>query len=144
MLCDICQQGLEGIWDPSRSKRLGTYTELFGSGEKAPDPADLPPNVWSVQEKDTAPKLEPELYVFGHHVDFESFDRSRRRGCVMCNRFRPMKEDIERNPVLRGLGYFSVFTVRLGGSCRLMSVHYGDTQGAFEIVPYTGMTFHPL
>lgn len=142
MLCDICLQGLEGIWDPSKSKRLGATAEVFGASEDAFDPANLPPGVRiEKNERITAQKLEPELYVFGHHIDLESFKRSIRRGCVMCNRFQLLVEgvNVEENPKLTSLGYFSVFTVSLTTSRRLMTVRYGDVIGGFEIEPYTGM-----
>lgn len=28
MLCDVCRIGLEGIWDPSKSKRIGLIEEF--------------------------------------------------------------------------------------------------------------------
>ncbi|KAK7752392.1 hypothetical protein SLS62_005730 [Diatrype stigma] len=141
MLCDVCLQGLEGIWDPSKSKRLGTTAEVFGASESTFDRANLPSTIRVERnERVTAQKLDPELYVFGHHVDLESFRRSIRRGCVICNRFHLLAEgvNVEENPKLISLGYFSVFTVSLTTSKRLMTVRYGDVIGGFEIEPCTG------
>ncbi|KAI1501415.1 heterokaryon incompatibility protein-domain-containing protein [Biscogniauxia marginata] len=81
---------------------------------------------------------EPERYVFAHHVDFESFERSRAQGCAMCNRFQPAQEDETLNPRLKELGCFSAFTVAfpLPSSRVTMYIHYGETQGGFDFVPY--------
>lgn len=29
MLCNVCKDGLEGMWDPSRSKRLGLLKDFL-------------------------------------------------------------------------------------------------------------------
>lgn len=31
MLCNVCKDGLEGMWDPSRSKRLALLTDFLGN-----------------------------------------------------------------------------------------------------------------
>jgi hypothetical protein len=28
MICDVCRQGLDGLWDPSKTKRLGILTDF--------------------------------------------------------------------------------------------------------------------
>lgn len=34
MLCNVCKDGLEGIWDPSRSKRLALLRDFADSDDK--------------------------------------------------------------------------------------------------------------
>ena len=57
----------------------------------------------------------------------------------MCNRFRLY--DKESNPRIEKLGYFSIFYVWLRDDKLFMSVHHGDSQGGFELVPFGGK--HP-
>lgn len=106
-LFDTWLQGLEGTWDPSKSKRLRSTAEVFGASKSVSDQTNLPPGVQIVDsERATTQKLEPELYVFGHLSDLESFRRSIHRGCVMCNRFDLLAEGVNvdstifQNPLL--------------------------------------------
>ncbi|KAH9883369.1 hypothetical protein F4778DRAFT_664911 [Xylariomycetidae sp. FL2044] len=127
MLCEICRSGLEGIWNPQQTQRLGTYADVLAKpGDEA-----LPR---SMNNPDAA---EPERCAFAHHATFESFRDSRDQGCVMCNRFRPAPEHVDLHPRLQALGYFSAFTVSLGNPSRvMMCVFHGDHQGAFALEPY--------
>lgn len=35
MICNVCKDGIEGIWDPSRSKRLALLTDFLDEGEES-------------------------------------------------------------------------------------------------------------
>lgn len=54
---------------------------------------------------------EPEHYVFGHHVDYDSLLRSKEQGCVACSQFDYDRDD--EDGVFKSVNYFSVFTIFL-------------------------------
>ena len=133
MLCEICHQGLKGIWDPFKAKRLGTFDNFLGPDDEVqiepiPEPSET---------------LDPEKIIFGHHADFKSFEKSILQGCVMCSRFRPRERDIGRNRKIESVGYFSIFRVFLTSSSDqpAMLVHFGNTLGTFNLTPYQGSYF---
>ncbi|KAI1473149.1 HET-domain-containing protein [Daldinia caldariorum] len=106
MLCDVCREGLRGIWDPENSKRVGLLKDIPEILEhRFPDVEDdaLDGFLAHLQLKD------PEYYVFGHHADYDSLRRSKEDGCVACKELDQDEDDV--NPTLAKLGYFSVFCV---------------------------------
>ncbi|PYH66923.1 HET domain-containing protein [Aspergillus vadensis CBS 113365] len=112
MLCKICIEGLEGIWDPNRTRRLKTddSDEEYGNSRGS--------------------QWEPERWVFGHHLTRESFLASIEQGCVVCCKFAPLQdmENLDRetlNTQLEGVEYFSVFKILLkprniSGTCDMI------------------------
>ncbi|KAI5927092.1 heterokaryon incompatibility protein-domain-containing protein [Camillea tinctor] len=139
MLCEICRDGLQGIWDPTLTRRLGPVEEILNTQPEDRN-MDRIPNfrVGSRRERDEYTMREPEYYVFAHHPDFTSFEQSMARGCAMCNRFRPTPDDAALNPKLKEFGCFSAFAVSFQppSSEIIMTVFYGDTQGGFAFVPF--------
>ena len=86
MLCNVCRGGLQGIWDPTRTKRICRLDEWFADRQD-----DLPmesnPRIGLVIEKRevAVPRRPdgPESFIFGHHVTEASFLQSVEDGCVM-------------------------------------------------------------
>lgn len=142
MLCRVCIDGLEGMWDPSRSKRLALAKDFDNTEDSRLQDSELQVltsvNVVQVNHPGS---MRPDQYVFGHHKTKESFDASIQEGCAMCNRFRG---DGAPNPKIQELGYFSVFLVRLPQGKEttpkpLMHVYIGQSSGGFGFVPVGGM-----
>ncbi|KAI1480970.1 HET-domain-containing protein [Daldinia eschscholtzii] len=106
MLCDVCREGLEGIWDQENSKRVALLKDIPEILERRfPDVDDdaLDEFLTNLQLKD------PEYYVFGHHVNYNSLKRSRESGCVACKELDHDEDDV--SPTLAKLGYYSVFCI---------------------------------
>ncbi|GAQ40529.1 HET domain-containing protein [Aspergillus tubingensis] len=125
MLCKICKEGLEGIWDPERTRRLkiDDSDEEYGNGRGS--------------------QWEPEIWVFGHHLNRESFVASIEQGCVVCYKFAPLQdmENLDRetlNTQLEGVEYFSVFKILLKPRCVEMTVYYGNISGTCDMIPHEG------
>lgn len=135
MLCNVCKDGLEGMWDPSRSKRLALLKDFMASYHD--DDNDNAPGLHRTSTGDLTHHGANE-YVYGHHKDRASFLASMREGCAMCNRFRYPTSDI--NPKLQKLGYFSVFHVTLDQERTvdepIMVVKVGNSSGGFGFVPF--------
>ncbi|OTB09368.1 hypothetical protein M426DRAFT_18015 [Hypoxylon sp. CI-4A] len=112
MLCSVCYKGLEGIWDPKKSKRVGLLKDFPEILEDVyPDITDG--NYDEVLAIDQAGAQEPELYVFGHHESCDSLVRSKKLGCVACNQFSIDDERDDLNATFASLGYYSVFYIEL-------------------------------
>ncbi|PYI08854.1 HET-domain-containing protein [Aspergillus sclerotiicarbonarius CBS 121057] len=120
MLCQICKTGLEGIWDPNKTKRL----KLDDNADKDGPGQDE--------------QLEPEKYLFAHHPTRESFLESIHQGCVMCCRFAPLYEPGRVDPLLQDVEYFSAFKVYLKPRRVIMSVYYDNVTGGFDLIPHEG------
>jgi hypothetical protein len=136
MLCDICRNGLEGMWDPTKTLRLGVYAEWFPPKKKSsgnPTPR--------TEAEDS--RLDAERYVFAHHKTLDSFQQSQGLGCVQCNRFMGFESELppyplndgKRIPQAEEAGYFSVFHVILRRGDPIMFIRHGDSMGGFEMVP---------
>ncbi|KAF2465673.1 HET-domain-containing protein [Lindgomyces ingoldianus] len=132
MLCDICRDGLEGMWDAARTPRLALCDDWHESVNDEDD---------EIENENEKPlpidddQVEVEKYIYAHHPTKESFLQSMRQGCVMCNRFDPNQHH-EPSPKFEGLGYFSVFYVCLSGQKKpVMCVEYGGSSGGFDLVP---------
>lgn len=81
---------------------------------------------------------EPERYVFGHHVDYDSLLRSKQLGCVSCQEFGYDNDRDDVNPTFEKLGYYSVFCIDLSQPTLL--VYSGDLIEEFfhEMVAHDG------
>ncbi|XXG99977.1 ammonium transporter Amt1 [Hypoxylon texense] len=134
MLCDVCREGLEGIWDPSKAKRVCAVDELD-------DPAEPEDAFGYGSERILFEDIErqrpdaPERFFFGHHATRESFLQSVDEGCVFCNRFVVLENDTEPDPNIVGLGYFSVFRV-VRKPRAMMYLRLGGRQGGFDMIPH--------
>lgn len=104
MLCDVCKDSLEGMWDPLRTKRL-ELRENFAFYDDSSSSSE--------ESSDSEVETEVERYVFGHHETRDSFLRSKAAGCVQCSRY-PSDYDGGR------LGYFSLFEVRFKAGNQIM------------------------
>ncbi|KAI0164071.1 HET-domain-containing protein [Xylariaceae sp. FL1272] len=126
MLCDVCREGLDGIWDPEKTKRLGELRDFPNILQRQF------PNVEDDEFDRVLGKLnlqEPEKYVFGHHVDHDSLLRSRRQGCVACAEFSDVNDEDDVDQTFSKLGYYSVFCISLSRKvyCKpTMLVYLGD------------------
>ncbi|RYO82370.1 hypothetical protein DL766_004750 [Monosporascus sp. MC13-8B] len=111
MICEVCREGLEGIWDPAKTKRIGLLRDFPDVMHLLhPDVEDEDGFEVVLNEYDV---LEPEQFVFGHHADYDSLLRSKEQGCVTCNQFGEVNDRDDENEHLKELGYYSVFTVNL-------------------------------
>ena len=137
MLCNVCKDGLEGMWDPASSKRLGLEREFKKEylGRRAEVAEQTPQGGPQVHSLDKAERQEFENYIYGHHVDETSLLRSRQEGCVVCYLFAPpsvVKKKIEK------LDYISVFSVSLKEGKLIMVVYSGGALTYFDLVPVGG------
>ncbi|KAL7621821.1 hypothetical protein AAE478_007321 [Parahypoxylon ruwenzoriense] len=139
MLCNVCREGLGGIWDPNKSKRLGSLKDF--------------PEILQLRFRDVdddfnkvlneSELLEPEHYVFGHHVDYDSLLRSKQQGCVACKEFLDVNDRDDVNATFAKLGYYSVFCVGLSRAHfdqPAMLVYSGEMMEEFfhELVVHDG------
>ncbi|VUC29334.1 unnamed protein product [Clonostachys rosea] len=109
MLCDICRQGLEGIWDASKTKRacrIKDFNENFHEGDST-NRVYLP-TMTDGQDK------HPSQYMFGHHLTLDSYLQSVSQGCIACRGLGYEGREVSRHSVIAQLGYYSLFTVTLG------------------------------
>src|SRR5690349_15954608 len=113
MLCKVCREGLQGIWDPSRTRRVCRVDAFMRDEATIPDSKFVTVEPYLAVEPCDPESLRPELYMFGHHLTRESFERSISNGCVMCNIFKPLYNgDVETpNPKITALGYYSLFSI---------------------------------
>ncbi|KAI2472294.1 HET-domain-containing protein [Annulohypoxylon bovei var. microspora] len=122
MICDICREGLEGIWDPLKTKRVCTIDEWE-------DPVEI---------EDSSRLDVPEHFIFGHHATQESFIEAMDQGCVLCNQITPygnLEKDEKPNPKISRLGYYSLFQVDRKHQA-LMFLHVGNRTAGFGIQPH--------
>ncbi|KAK0384150.1 hypothetical protein NLU13_8239 [Sarocladium strictum] len=136
MLCSVCKDGLEGMWDPSRSKRLILFKD-FRPGVSRDTEQSLDRRHASSANDFSRYKVGE--YVYGHHKSKASFLASIRKGCAMCNRFSLLRSD-GNNSRLKSLGYFSVFYVSLDQERSvdghfMIVVQVENIQGSFDLVP---------
>ncbi|KAF5488008.1 hypothetical protein CGCF413_v012092 [Colletotrichum fructicola] len=116
MLCDVCKDGIEGIWDPSRTKRVGKLEEFEAQRRSRLDePRDGFAEYWSSlsEDRDNFGDLEPNECLFIHHKTAASFMASVHEGCAMCNDSRVLF-DIPNSPQEQeeySRCYFSVFSI---------------------------------
>lgn len=134
MLCNVCREGLEGIWDSSKTKRVCTVDEWKDSAEPGPEVDSRFVSKTIIFEDIERPDA-PERFVFGHHATRESFLQSIDQGCVFCNRFALLEKDAEPNPKISRLGYYSVFEV-VRKPTAFMHMHVGNQRGGFDMIPH--------
>lgn len=88
MICSVCKDGIEGIWDPSRSRRLAKHEELDRRWGRGPRPrAGFAEYLSSLSgARDDLAGLEPTECIFAHQKDRALLLTSIRDGCVICNK----------------------------------------------------------
>ncbi|KAI1503424.1 HET-domain-containing protein [Biscogniauxia marginata] len=123
MLCNVCREGLQGIWDPEKTKRVGQLRDFL--------------EILEFQQLDGISLLEVENYVFGHHTSYDSLLRSKQQGCVACATFGEANDADDVNATFAELGYYSVFCISLERrdmyTLPLMLVYSGETLEEFPI-----------
>ncbi|KAI1211173.1 HET-domain-containing protein [Annulohypoxylon truncatum] len=128
MLCDVCRTGLEGVWDPKNTRRIGLLEDFPDLLEKLfPEVEDE--NYDEVLDEHERELREPERYVFGHHTDYNSMLRSKLLGCVVCSEFSDLNDEDDLNPSFANLGYYSAFQILLPrgeASQATMAVYVGE------------------
>jgi hypothetical protein len=111
MLCKMCRDGLEGIWGPSRTKRVCRRSEWTG-GDWEAQQCDAEPEEIIAPANDSSSGEgglhDPRAWMFDHHTTEESFGKSIQDGCVQCNSFAFLRKAEKANPVLARLGWFSI------------------------------------
>lgn len=140
MLCNICLQGLQGIWDPTKTKRVCRLDEFQGREEDLPSdtPGLIRVETYKTVEPHDPENYRPEHYIFGHHVTKESYEQSVRDGCVMCDAVSAkFGREPKPDPKITALGYYSLFSI--GFQDRpIMFVYVNDSRGGFELSPHLG------
>ncbi|KAI1460119.1 HET-domain-containing protein [Annulohypoxylon moriforme] len=105
-ICNICREGFEGIWDPSKTKRVCTINE-WGR-----DP-------WSLhgrpESQDPESPNAPENFIFGHHATEASFIQAVKEGCICCTNLKRALHNTSVYQEIRSeklsLGYYTVFCI---------------------------------
>lgn len=138
MICDVCKDGLEGMWDPSRSKRLALLEDFLAIERSAVIPPSqcehfLRPYRVECFRDSTADWMQhaANVYVYRHHKHRASLLASIREGCGICSSLRDYIN--QENPKLKNLDCFSVFHVEPGEP--RMWVHLGYGQYLFRFLP---------
>ncbi|CAG9980898.1 unnamed protein product [Clonostachys byssicola] len=72
MLCKVCREVFQGIWDTPDIRKVCRVDEYFG-------PDFLEP--LGLCDRDFS---RPDTFMFGHHATSESFQKSVREGCSIC------------------------------------------------------------
>ncbi|CAH0053630.1 unnamed protein product [Clonostachys solani] len=134
MLCTICRQGLDGIWDPSKTKRvcrIDDFNEHFKEGDSNGRVAL--PIVASHADQ------HPSQFVFGHHPTPESYKQSVEQGCIVCSGPGHKGQQSDQDPVMANLEYFSVFTIDIRKNDAVMEIFKpGTRMGGQHLVFYEG------
>lgn len=134
MLCTICRQCLDGIWDPSKTKRvcrINDFNEHFKEGDSK--------NHVSLPTVASHADQHPSQFVFGHHPTPESYLRSVQQGCIGCSGPGHKVQQIDKDPVMAHLGYFSVFTIDIQKTGVVMEIFKpGTRMGGQHLVFYEG------
>lgn len=143
MLCIVCTHGLEGIWDPSKTKRVCLLR-------------DIPTELSSIQDSPFISRVlalsckrndlytqHPDKYLFAHHKSRKSFENSIREGCVMCQTFEDhLESNLEVNPEIESCGCYSMFAVSFQSPRRpyMMHIYLNDYSVEFELCRYGKFT----
>lgn len=134
MLCKVCREGLQGIWDPSKTKRVCRIDEFQVDEAPSEESKFVIVETYKTVKPYDPEFGRPEHYMFGHHLTQASFEQSVRDGCVMCDAFKPWHDGYEAkpNPKIAALGYYSLFSIRFEG-CPIMFMYVNDTRGGFAL-----------
>ncbi|KAI1100371.1 HET-domain-containing protein [Jackrogersella minutella] len=133
MLCNICRNGLEGIWDPENTKRVGLMKD-FPSILENQFVEVTDGNYDEALDNYEAGQQEPGRYVFSHHDDYDSVLQSKELGCVVCDEIASYRDPDDRITSLANVSYYSLFQVDLprdGRSQAMMVVYSGDPVAEF-------------
>lgn len=144
MICSVCKDGLEGMWDPSRSERLSLLQDFLAMGGTtvvSPSQREhfLPPYcvecfmAMGYFKDSTADLMHhvADVYVYRHHKHRDSLLASIREGCGICSSLRDYIHKEDRQ--LENLDCFSVFHVEPGEP--RMWVRMGYSEYLFRFLP---------
>lgn len=139
MLCKVCREGLQGIWDPSKTNRVCRIDEFEEDKVPSEDPEFVTVETYKTVKPYDPDFRRPEHYMFGHHLTRESFEQSVRDGCVMCNAFVPWHEGYggKSDPNITKFGYHSLFSIAFE-DCPTMYLYVDDSRGGFELSRHIG------
>ncbi|CAH0049022.1 unnamed protein product [Clonostachys solani] len=120
MLCNICREGLQGIWDPSKARRVCREIEFDEKLKEDERFHQAPPSHVDDQH--------PTHFLFGHHPTLESYLQSVADGCVMCCQSRHNGMEIDQEAAMAELGFYSLFAVGLLSAYPVMSIYTPNTR----------------
>lgn len=133
MLCKVCIQGLQGIWDPTKTTRVCLLKDL--SAQYRQQLPQYPVNTHMISDQHNSLELScPEKYVFAHHRTQESLRASILEGCVMCQVFTNHLEADTHHPPVHG--YYSLFTVSCQGGTTMMHICVNGSCIGLELCRY--------
>ncbi|CAG9937364.1 unnamed protein product [Clonostachys rosea f. rosea IK726] len=115
MLCNICREGLQGIWDPSKAKRVCREIEFEEKLKEDERFYQAPPSHLHDQH--------PTHFLFGHHPTLESYLHSVADGCVMCCQSGNSSMDIDQEAAIAELGFYSLFAVNVLNAYPVMCIY---------------------
>ncbi|VUC22945.1 unnamed protein product [Clonostachys rosea] len=118
MLCKVCLEVLQSNWDTPNTRKVcrlddhldPALKELLGLGD--PDSS------------------RPDKFIFGHHVTFESFQKSVQDGCSLCSMF---EGEQEAHPRVIELGYYSLLRVVYENNMPSVNLSVGDRYGGIDL-----------
>ncbi|VUC28479.1 unnamed protein product [Clonostachys rosea] len=120
MLCNICREGLQGIWDPSKAKRVCREIEFDERLKEGECFHQAPPSHVHDQH--------PTHFLFGHHPTFESYQQSVADGCVMCCQSEHNGLEIDQHSAIFELGFYSLFAIGLQSVYPVMCIYTPDAR----------------
>ncbi|KAK3938702.1 hypothetical protein QBC46DRAFT_439773 [Diplogelasinospora grovesii] len=137
MLCKVCVEGLQGIWDPSKTKRVCRVDEFDKDTIPLEDSKFVTVETYKTVKPYDPELRRPEHWMFGHHLTQESFEQSVRDGCVMCDAFKPWHagHEVKSDPKITALGYYSLFSIGFE-DCPMMYMYVNDSRGGFALTPH--------
>ncbi|KJZ70094.1 hypothetical protein HIM_10521 [Hirsutella minnesotensis 3608] len=138
MLCNVCCEGLKGIWDPSKTKRVCRMDDFVDVEVHGDDSRFVTVETYKSVKPHDPDYLRPEHHMFGHHVSRQSFEQSVRDGCVMCSSFRPrhIGDEVKADSNIAAFGYYSLFSIEFE-DCPIMYMYVNNTRGGFELIRHT-------
>jgi hypothetical protein len=140
MLCKVCVEGLQGIWDPFKTKRVCRVDEFDKDEVPLEDSKFVTVETYKTVKPYDPELRRPEHWMFGHHLTQESFEQSVRDGCVMCDAFKPWhagQQQVKSDPKIAALGYYSLFSIGFE-DCPIMYMYVSDSRGGFALTPHIG------
>ncbi|KAI1381211.1 HET-domain-containing protein [Hypoxylon crocopeplum] len=123
MLCIVCKDALENI---STATRLCSVENHITATQVS---------TCCYDRLDDLPVQKEFRYVYGHHLDEESFTRSARQGCVMCSDFSFNDEQDDQTNRPRSFGFFTVFWISYENFNPCMNVDSGYGVKSITLIP---------
>lgn len=128
MLCKVCKDGLESM---GKAKRLCSVEKHVANTQKICYYLHEPGSMAINQQSFPA----DFRYLYGHHRNENSFARSARQGCVMCNDFPFYDDQGDQSEKVRAFGFFTVFWVSYEYDNPCMTVDSGYGSKTIALAP---------